>query len=79
MLPAFKNYNYSSSVSDFSHTILISIPIQAIQASRWLIFGQLVLLRLLSYGNENDYDKHLRSRTELLLQKVQNSDLKDKL
>ena len=49
----------------FYHTILILI--QATQASHWLIFCQPLLLRLLSYGNENDncYGKHLRSWTEL--------------
>ena len=44
----------------------VLILIQATQASRWLIFCPPVLLRLLSYGNENDNDKHLRSRTKLL-------------
>ena len=36
--------------------------------SRWLIFCQVVLLRLFRYGNENanGYDEHLRSQTELL-------------
>ena len=50
--------------SHFSYSLIL---IQATQTSHWLIFCQPVLLRLLSYENENDNgdDKHLRSRTEL--------------
>ena len=49
----------------FPHTILIII--QATQAGHWLIFCQPVVHRLLSYGNENDngYNKHLSSQTDL--------------
>ena len=57
-------YGYNKLSLRFSHSILILI--QATQASRWLIFCRPVLLRLLSYGNENDNgnDKHFRSRIE---------------
>ena len=50
-----------SSVSDFPIPILILILIQATQASRWLIFCQPVLQRLLSYENEydNGYDMNM--------------------
>ena len=54
-------YGYNKLSLRFSLSILILI--QATQASRWLIFCPPVLLRLLSYGNENDNDKHLRWRT----------------
>ena len=52
----------------FPHTFFILILLQATQASCWLNFCQPVMHRLLSYGNENDngYDKHLRSQTDLL-------------
>ena len=60
---------YFSSVSDFPKPILILILIliQATQAGRWLILCQPVVHRLLSYRNDNGYDKHLRSQTDLLL------------
>ena len=54
----------------FPHTILKFIL--TTQAGRWLIFCQPVVHRLLSYGNENDngYDKHLRSQTDLYFAKL---------
>ena len=76
-LPAAKVQCYQLSPRS-SHSILILILIliliQATQASRWLIFCPPVLLRLLSYGNENDNDKHLRWRTELIINNFESFD-----
>ena len=50
----------------FPHDTIL-ILIQATQVGRWLIFCQPVVHRLLSYWNENNngYEKHLRSQTDL--------------